>query len=79
MALLASDRAAFPLSFAGITVIFGKTIPDVHHLGYEPVDPIIEVLADVGAVLDPDAYWTRSSQEASADFYVVTFQTEPDA
>ncbi len=78
-ALVASDPPAFPLTFAGLTVVFGKTIPDVDPLGYQPEHSIIEVLTEVGAVLDPGAYWTRSSQDASADFYVVTFETGPDA
>jgi hypothetical protein len=61
-----------------MTVVFGRTIPDVGPLGHQPEDPIIEVLADVGVVLDPDSYWTRSSREMSAGFYVVTFESEPE-
>jgi hypothetical protein len=78
-ALVASGPPAFPLTFAGLTLVFGRTIPDVDPLGYQPQDPIIEVLAEVGAVRDPEAYWSSFSQDASADFYVVTFETEPDA
>jgi hypothetical protein len=79
IALVASAPASFPLTFAGMTVVFGRTIPDVDPLAYHPEDVIIEVLIDVGALVDPEAWWARTSQEESADFYVVTFQTEPDA
>jgi hypothetical protein len=54
--LVASDPTAFPLTFAGLTVLFGRTIPDVDSLGYQPEHPIVEVLAEDGAVLDPGAF-----------------------
>lgn len=74
--MVASDPGAFPLEWAEIVVVFGKTLPDVDPLGYQPEHAIIEVLADVGAVVEPEGWSTRSSQDPAADFYVVTFETE---
>lgn len=51
-ALVASEPAAFPLRVAGTIIVFGKTMPDVDPLGYQPWQPILEVLTDVGAVVD---------------------------
>jgi hypothetical protein len=76
-ALVASDPATFPLRFEELTVVFGRTIPDVDPLGYRPEHSIIEVLSDAGAVIETDrGYSSWSSQDPSADFYIVTFDTE---
>lgn len=76
-ALVASEPAVFPLRIAGTTVVFGKTRPDVDPLGYQPWQPILEVLTDVGAVVDGETKWAiDDSQDPSADFYVVTLETE---
>ena len=74
-ALVASDPRVFPFDFAGVIVVFGRTMPDVDPLGYQPEHPIMEVLATVGAVEDHGRWWSRTSQDTSADFYVVTFVT----
>lgn len=77
-ALVAGTPAAFPIEFTGIEVVFGKTMPDVDALGYQPEQAIIEVLADVGAVSEPDSYSMNHSQDSSTNFYVVTFYTGTD-
>ena len=74
--MVASDPDAFPLRFAHIVVVFGKTLPDVDPLGYQPDHAIYEVLTDVGAVVEPEGWSTRSSQDPSSDFYIVTFEGE---
>jgi hypothetical protein len=56
----------------------GKTLPDVDPLGYQPDHAIYEVLSDVGAVVEPESWGSRSSQDPSADFYVVTFEGETE-
>jgi hypothetical protein len=55
-------------------VVFGKTLPDVDPLGYQPDHPIYEVLQDAGVVVEPGG-WSGSSdmQDRTAAFYVVTF------
>ena len=73
-ALVRSDPATFPITFAGMVVVFGRTKPEVE--GYEPDHAIYEVLQDVGAVVEPEGWWTRTSQDSSSEFYVVTFTTE---
>jgi hypothetical protein len=74
-ALVASEPAAFPLRVAGLIVVFGRTMPDVDPLGYQSWHPILEVLTEVGAVVDGEAEWVADSQDPSADFYVVTLST----
>jgi hypothetical protein len=56
-------------------VVYGKTIPDVDPLGYQPEHAILEVLTDVGAVVDGETGWVADSQDSSADFYVVTLES----
>jgi hypothetical protein len=58
-----------------MTVSFGKTIlePD----GYEPVDPIIEVLEDVGVLRDPDMYSTVVLREPDSQFFTVIIEAKP--
>jgi hypothetical protein len=51
-------------------------MPDVDPLGYQPWQPILEVLTDVGAVVDGETGWDIDSQDPSADYYVVTLDTE---
>jgi hypothetical protein len=82
-ALAAAGKAAvsahpdkFPFRFAGMTVRFGKTMWDVDPLGYQPDHPIIEVLADVGAVTDPESWWSKTSRDPESAFYLVTFTSE---
>ena len=74
-ALVASEPAAFPLRVAGLTVVFGKTIPDVDPLGYQAGHAILEVLTDVGVVVDGETGWIADSQDPLADFFVVTLDT----
>jgi hypothetical protein len=75
-ALLKAEPDRFPLVFSEISVVFGKTMPDVDPLGYQPDHPIYEVLQDVGVVIEPESWSTRSDQNPLADFYVVTFVLE---
>ncbi|MGH2653494.1 MAG: hypothetical protein ACRDHV_03990 [Actinomycetota bacterium] len=67
---------AFPLrdSF-GITVVFGKTKPAFE--GYGGIDPIIEVLVDVGMIADERLEdWERELQDPDAgETYTVTLQS----
>jgi hypothetical protein len=74
-ALVSSDPTAFPLRVAGTTVVFGKTMPEVDPLGYQSWQPILEVLTDVGAVVDGETGWVLDFHDPSADFYVVTLET----
>jgi hypothetical protein len=73
-AVVAQDPGSFPLVFRSVSVEFGKTLPDVDPLGYQPDHPIIGVLSSVGAVIDPDSYTSSHSQDPSAEYYVVTFE-----
>jgi hypothetical protein len=75
-ALLGAGVAPFPVVFTDIRVVFGKTMPDVDPLGYQPDHPIYEVLQDVGVVIEPEGWSSRNQQDPSADFYVVTFVLE---
>jgi hypothetical protein len=75
-ALVAETPDAFPWKFYGMTVRFGRTMWNVDPLGYQPDHPLIEVLCDVGAICDPDGWWTYTSQDPEAQFYVVTFTSE---
>lgn len=67
---------AFPFEFTGMTVRYGRTVWNVDVLGYQPDHAILEVLAHVGAVWDPEAWWSYASQDRDADYYVVTFTSE---
>jgi hypothetical protein len=59
-----------------MTVRFGRTVWNVDVLGYQPNHAILEVLTHVGAVEDPDSYWSYEGQDLDADYYVVTFTSE---
>jgi hypothetical protein len=72
-ALLSASVGSFPLVLSDIRVVFGKTLPDVDPLGYQPDHPISEVLQDVGVLIEPEGWSSRNEQDPSADFYVVTF------
>lgn len=74
-ALVASDPASFPIRWDRMTVVYGWTAPD-EELGYSPYHPIIEVLADVGAVVDPEGYAVVESRDAACGYYVVSFELE---
>ena len=74
--LMASDPEGFPWQFAGMTVRFGKTMWNVDPLGYQPDHPLFEVLCEIGAICDPSGWWSHTTQDAQADFYVVTFLSE---
>jgi len=58
----------------GITVVFGKTKPDFE--GYYSIDPIIEVLVDVGMIEDERLEeWERELQDPSAgESYTLTIE-----
>ena len=75
-ALLAVEPDAFPWTFSGITVRFGRTMWNVRPLGYSPEDPLYEVLCDVGARCEPGGWWSYTSQDPGADFYAVTFVSQ---
>jgi hypothetical protein len=64
---------AFPFEFTGMTVRYGRTVWNVDVLGLPAHQAILEVLAHVGAVWDPEAWWSYASQGRDADYYVVTF------
>jgi hypothetical protein len=53
-ALLDAEPNRFPLVFSEINVTFGKTMPDVDPLGYQPDHPIYEVLQDLGVAIEPE-------------------------
>jgi hypothetical protein len=59
-----------------MTVRFVRTMWNVDPLGYQPDAPLYEVLCDAGAICDPDGWWSYTSQDPDADFYVVTFLSE---
>jgi hypothetical protein len=75
-ALVAAEPDAFPWSFSGMTVRFGRTMWNVDPLGYQPDHPLYEVLCDVGAICDPEGWWSYTSQDPGVDFYVVTFVSQ---
>jgi hypothetical protein len=77
-ALVAAHPDALPFVFGGIVVRYGRTVWNVDPLGYQPDHPIFEVLGDVGAMWDPEAWWNQESQDPDADFYVVTFTSDVD-
>ncbi len=69
-----ADPDAYPFTFDGLEVVFGKTLPDVKDQGYTPEQPIIEVLTDLGLVVEPEGWWMRDDQDPSSEYYVVTFR-----
>jgi len=73
---VAEDPDAFPWQFSGMTVRFGRTMWNVDPLGYQPDHPLIEVLCHVGAICDSGGWWSYTSQDPDADFYVVTFLSQ---
>jgi hypothetical protein len=75
-ALVAEDPDAYPWQFSGMTVRFGRTMWNVRPLGYSPEGPLYEVLCDVGAICDPGNWWSYTTQDPDADFYVVTFLSQ---
>ena len=70
-AAISAAPSAFPIVFAGIVAVFGRSMPNVE--GYELDHAIYEVLVDIGLLLEPEAWWTRHSRNPSADYYVVSF------
>jgi hypothetical protein len=72
---MAQAPEAFPLRDPfGITVVFGKTKPEFE--GYGAIDPIIEVLVDVGMIADERLEdWVRERQDPDAgETYTVTLE-----
>jgi hypothetical protein len=76
--LVAAHPERVPYVFRGMSVRYGRTVWNVDPLGYQPDHAIFEVLCDVGAMCDPESWWTHASQDPDADFYVVTFTSEDD-
>lgn len=75
--IVVNAPGVFPLRDPfGITVVFGFTKPAYE--GYSPIDPIIEVLVDVGMIEDERlAAWERELQDVGAgDKYTVTLEPE---
>ncbi len=77
-AVIRANPGVFPRVFSTIEVAFGKTMPEVDPLGYQPDHPIYEVLQDIGVVVEPEAWSSRNTQDRSADFYVVTFALDDE-
>jgi hypothetical protein len=75
-ALMAEDPEGFPWQFSGMTTRFGQRMWNTDPLGYQPDSPIYEVLCDAGAICDPGGWWSYTSQDPEAFFYVVTFVSE---
>jgi hypothetical protein len=50
-AVIRANPGVFPRVFSTIEVVFGKTMPDVDPLGYQPDHPIYEVQQDIGFIL----------------------------
>jgi len=73
---VAEDPDEYPWQFSGLTVRFGRTMWNVRPLGYSPEGPLYEVLCSVGAVCDPGGFWSYTTQDPDADFYVVTFLSQ---
>lgn len=72
---IAQAPEAFPVRDPfGITVVFGKTKPGFE--GYGSIDPITEVLADVGMIEDERlGDWERELQDPDAgEKYTVTIE-----
>src|SRR4051794_18444188 len=78
-ALLDAYPTAFPRVFREIRVRFGRTMPDVDALGYQPDHPIYEILQDVGVVIEPESWSSQNAQDVDAEHYVVTFTLDDDA
>jgi hypothetical protein len=72
-AAVSENPASYPVRFTGSVIRFGTTMWNVDPLGYQPGHPLHEVLENVGAIVDPGSYWSYTSQDPDADFYVVTF------
>jgi hypothetical protein len=66
-----SFRCEFPF---GITVVIGRTKPNYE--GYDAIDPIVEVLVDVGMIADERLEdWERELQDLDAgERYAVTLE-----
>src|SRR3954470_17731730 len=62
-ALLDAHPDTFPRVFRDIRVRFGRTMPDVDPLGYQPDHPIYEILQDVGVVIEPASWSSMNSQD----------------
>jgi hypothetical protein len=75
LAVRHTDPASFPFKFKRVTVIFGETLPDVDSAGYQPEQPIIEVLTDIGAIVEPESWSMNHARNSSANFFVVVFQS----
>jgi hypothetical protein len=73
---MAEDPEGFPWQFSGMTTRFGQRMWNTDPLGYQPDSPIYEVLCDAGAICDPGGWWSYTSQDPEAFFYVVTFVSE---
>jgi hypothetical protein len=74
-ALMIMSPISFPLREPlGITVVFGSTKPP--RRGHGPIDPIIEVLVDIGMVEDERLEdWERELQDPDAgERYTVTVE-----
>ena len=52
----------FPRVFSEIQVTFGRTLPDVDPLGYQPDHPIYETLQAVGVVIEPEGWPHETSR-----------------
>jgi hypothetical protein len=61
-----------------ITVVFGRTTPEVE--GYGAIDPILEILTDVGVIRDVrQERWEREVQNAGAgEWYSLTIEPSDD-
>ncbi len=61
----------------GITVVFGIPPPDAGSGGYDAIDPILEILVDIGLIADArQARWQRQITDPKAgDPYRVTIET----
>src|SRR3954471_21218028 len=77
-ALLKAHPDVFPRVFREIRVRFGRTMPDVDPLGYQPEHPIYEILQNVGVVVEPESWSSMNSQDVTSDHYVVTFTLEDE-
>jgi hypothetical protein len=73
-ALVRANPDMFPRVFSSIFVVFGKTVPTFE--GYQPEDPIREVLESVGVLDEPDSWSQNHSHNASASHYVVTLSLD---
>jgi hypothetical protein len=74
--LVAEDPNEYPWVFSGMTVRFGRTMWNVDPIGYQPDHPLFEVMCNVGAVCEPNGWWSYFTQDPDADYYVVTFLSQ---